>query len=116
VGTYGSSVFTNSATRLCTQIERPTGQLTNNFQEFAGFQYCDAMLFVQAAANASGASTITGTSLLQGYNKLGSSRADAETFTSTLGPQQHDGASAYRELAFDTSCRCFHYSGPVTNF
>jgi hypothetical protein len=116
VGTYGSSVFANSATRLCTKIERPTGQLTNNFQEFAAYQYCDAMLFVQAAANASGAATITGTSLLQGYNALGSTRPDAETFISTLTPQQHDGASAYRELEFNTSCRCFHYAGAVTPF
>ncbi|HVU61280.1 MAG TPA: hypothetical protein VHD58_06450 [Mycobacteriales bacterium] len=116
VGTYGSSVFENSATRLCAKIERPTGQFTNNVQEFATFQYCDAMLFVQAAANASGASNITGASLLDGYNKLGSSRADAVTFTSTLDPQHHAGASAYRPLAFDSSCRCFHYTGPVTPF
>jgi hypothetical protein len=116
VGTYGSSIFTNSTTRLCTRIERPTGQLTNNFQEFAGFQYCDAMLFVQAAANASGAASITGPALLQGYNSLGASRPDANTFTSTLSPQQHDGASAYRELEFETSCRCFRYTGAVTPF
>jgi hypothetical protein len=116
VGTYGSSIFQNSATKLCAQIERPTGQQTNNVQEFATFQYCDAILFVQAAANASGASTITGTSLLDGYNKLGSSRADAITFNSTLDPQHHAGASAYRTLAFDAGCRCFHYTGAVTPF
>ncbi|HEX3899270.1 MAG TPA: hypothetical protein VHW74_08860 [Mycobacteriales bacterium] len=116
VGTYGSSVFSNRTTKLCTAIERPTGQVTNNLTQFAGYQYCDAMLFVQAAANASGAAHITGTSMLDGYNKLGSSYADANTFVSTLSPQQHAGASAYREFAFDTGCRCFHYSGPVTNF
>lgn len=116
VGTYGSSVFTNSTTRLCAAIEKNTGQLTDNIREFAAYQYCDALLWVQAATNASGVATITGTSILDGFNALGTSHPSANTFTARITPQQHDGASAYRVLTFDTGCRCFHYTGPVQSF
>jgi hypothetical protein len=116
VGTYGSSVFTNPTTRTCKAIEAPTGQLTNNEHEFAAYQYCDGLLSVQAAANASGAATITGSSLLAGYNALGTSHPDAIAMGERLDAQHHNGAGAYRPLAFNTGCRCFQYTGNVTDF
>jgi hypothetical protein len=116
VGTYGSSSFSNATTKTCLKIAKPTGLVTNNIREFVAFQYCDALLGVQAAADASGAASVNGTSLLAGYNSLGTSHPDAVTFESRLTPQQHNGASEYRELEFKTGCRCFHYTGSITPF
>lgn len=116
VGTYGNSVFTNATTKLCKSILAPTGQLTSNEHEFAGYSYCDALLSVQAAANASQSATLTGPTMLAGYNALGTSHPDAMTFEDQITAQQHNGANAYRQLAFNTTCRCYRYTGGITNF
>lgn len=116
VGTYGSNAFTNPTRKTCAKILKPTGLITNNIREYAGFQYCDGLLSVQAAANASGAVSITGQTMLAGYNNLGTTHTDAFTFLERIDSQQHDGASAYRPLAFVPSCRCFQYTGSITDF
>lgn len=116
VGTYGSNIFTNATTRTCKAILSPTGQLTTNVREFAGYQYCDGLLSVQAATDASGASTISGNSVLAGYNALGSSHPDAMTFVERLTAQHHNGASAFRPLAYSVGCHCFRYTGGLSNF
>ena len=116
VGTYGSNVFTNATTKLCKAIYRPSGQLTSNVRDFAGFQYCDGLLFVQAAANASPSTKADGPAILAGFNALGTSHPSAVTFRADLNPQHHSGAGAFRPLSFIPSCRCFRYAGGVTNF
>ncbi|HVV75409.1 MAG TPA: hypothetical protein VHC43_05180 [Mycobacteriales bacterium] len=116
VGTYGNNVFTNPVTRTCNSILKPTGQLTSNVREFAGYQFCDALLSVQAAANASGAASVVGPAILAGYNALGTSHPDAMTFAERIDAHQHNGASAFRPLTYSPSCSCFRYTGGLSSF
>jgi hypothetical protein len=76
---------------------------------------CNSMFFLKAAVER-GTSTTPGVisrdTFLAGVNALGTSFESAMTFSTRFGPTKHDGASAYRPLAYDGSCGCVHYTGP----
>jgi hypothetical protein len=114
VGTYGSKAFDNATTKLCRTIEAPTGQDTDRLSEYATQVFCNAILSVQAAANASGAANLNGGAFISGFSALGSSFADSLTLGTTLSASKHDGANKTRPFAYKTSCSCFSYTRPAS--
>jgi hypothetical protein len=52
--------------------------------------------------------------LLDAVNGMGSSYAAAGAMQTQISSQQHDGAAAYRGLAFQDACTCFRYVTAVT--
>ncbi|MCU1602811.1 MAG: hypothetical protein JWO22_3520 [Frankiales bacterium] len=115
VGTYGSKAYDNATTKLCRTIEAPTGQDTDRLSEYATQVFCNAILSVQAAANASGAANLTGGAFISGFNALGSSFADSLTLGTRLSSSKHDGADKVRPFAYKPSCSCFRYTAPATS-
>jgi hypothetical protein len=115
VGTYGSRAYDNATTKLCRTIEAPTGQDTDRLSEYATQVFCNAILSVQAAANASGAANLTGGAFISGFNALGSSFLDSLTLGTTLSASKHDGANKVRPFAYATSCSCFRYTSPAVS-
>jgi ABC-type branched-subunit amino acid transport system substrate-binding protein len=73
---------------------------------------CDEWAFLRDVfASASGTDV---TSFRRAAEGLGSSFRPAATFRTAFGPgRTHDGASAYRLLAFDDRCGCFGYRSAV---
>lgn len=102
--------FTGNSTRdLCLKIERATGMVNSGLRVYASQTFCDGMMFIRAAANASRASTITGTTLLAGANALGDSQPSALTFRTLTTPEVHDGVQGYRIMVYDAACNCVRY-------
>jgi hypothetical protein len=118
IGTYGvrGGPGDTPARRQCRAIEKPTGQVASNPQELIANQYCDAVLYLQAAANAINSTVISGSSILKGFSALGSSQSSAVTFSTFLSSTQHDGAATYRPFAFGQACGCFQYTGGPAAF
>ncbi|HVU74446.1 MAG TPA: hypothetical protein VHE83_15880 [Mycobacteriales bacterium] len=119
VPTYGKTDYDSNPTRrLCkTTIEKPSGQETGELSESAAILQCDAVLALQAAVDKAHAATITGATVIQGFNELGSSYTDAFTLPSTtFGPTRHAGDATFRPLAWSTACTCYAYSGPAAGF
>jgi ABC-type branched-subunit amino acid transport system substrate-binding protein len=92
----------------CRRVMQQAGQDTSSRPAFwiMGF-FCDAFYLLQAAAD-SGRS-VTPTGLQRGMDAVGTTRPSAITFRAHYGPGLHDGASAVRDLAYDSACSCFSY-------
>ncbi len=77
-----------------------------------GIQACDSLWFLWAALDASGTRVINQSTFLQGVARLGGGYAPGMTFATSVSSSRHDGAAAARNLSYDTSCNCFHYTTP----
>lgn len=76
---------------------------------------CESMLLLRAGAtNIEG--KMTGKAWSSAAKSLGTSYDSATSFDTTFGPSRHDGASAYRPLAYFGDCDCFRYTGPSVGF
>ena len=47
-------------------------------------------------------------------DRLGTRFDSPYTFSTRFGAGRHDGAAAWRPLAYDEGCQCFRYRGAVT--
>jgi hypothetical protein len=73
---------------------------------------CDDWMFLRDVFVAGAAPTEAG--IRQAAESLGESFRPAATFHSALGAgRTHDGASAYRLIAFQQGCSCYSYTSPV---
>jgi hypothetical protein len=101
----------NPTTAKCVNIVRQSGiNFTGRTAgQFVGV-YCDGLSLLQSAFSGTG-SDITPAGLQAGVERLGSSFSSAVTWATQFGPGRHDGAAAYRILTFDSSCKCYHYTG-----
>lgn len=96
--------------RLCDAILEPTGQATRQGPRFVGSSYCEALLFMAAAAG--GATAVTGAGLRDSAVRLGSSYASVNAFRTVFAPNRHFGVASYRSFRFKPGCTCFEYAGP----
>ena len=61
--------------------------------------------------------TLTSTVALEaGYNAIGTSFSPAGTFLMRIATGGHDEANGYRQLAYQTGCSCYVYSGSTQRF
>lgn len=102
---------TDASVARCDAILRKAGQEpADRVAEGVGHAFCDWLFFLDRALEL--APTLSLAGLQQGVEAIGTSFDPALTFSSRLGPGRHDGASSYRNLAFDDGCRCFRYTSP----
>jgi hypothetical protein len=78
------------------------------YAELVADTVCDQAGLLAAALVAGG--TPTSDRLIAGLNSLGRSFPLAATFAGLFGPDNHDGAGAVRDVAFEDGCRCFRYT------
>ena len=55
------------------------------------------------------------TRLLDIVSRLGSSYHASGTYATSFSVTKHDGGNAYRDFAYDDSCKCFRYTSGVRN-
>jgi ABC-type branched-subunit amino acid transport system substrate-binding protein len=112
VGVQPESELT-AAERRCLGVVAKSGQnLGDATNVRVALAYCDTLEFLkQAAGDASTALTLS--TVRTGGEALGDRYVPTGTFGARFGPNRHDGASGARDLAFDASCTCFRYTGPV---
>ena len=72
---------------------------------------CDVFLIMQRAMNADPAATSSTAALEQAIDSIGASFSAASTFAINWRSGHHDAAGGYRNLAYDSGCSCFEYSG-----
>lgn len=72
---------------------------------------CDVFLTLQRATSAEPDATTSTAALEQAIDAIGSSFSPASTFAMRWVPGHHDAADGYRNLAYDSGCSCFTYSG-----
>ena len=73
--------------------------------------YCTPFLFIkEAIARGTG---LTAAGLRAGADKLGDTPYSTANFATSFGPGRSDGASAWRNIAYDDGCTCFNYTSPV---
>jgi hypothetical protein len=102
-----------AADRRCLAVVAKSGQDLNDATNVrVAMAYCDTFEFLKTAAG--DASTVLSlASVRSGGEALADAFIPTGTFRTHFGPGRHDGASAARDLAFDTACTCFRYTGPV---
>lgn len=101
------------ADRRCLGVVAKSGQDLNDATNVrVALAYCNTFEFLKAAAGDT-STVLSLASVRTGGEALGDRFTPTGTFRTVFGPGRHDGASAARDLAFDTACRCFRYSGAV---
>ena len=82
----------------------------NNLGEAAWF--CDDWMLLRDAFNAGASPDEVG--IRRAIESLGEAFTPASTFRTTLAVgRTHDGASGYRLIAFNDTCKCYLYNSPV---
>ena len=96
--------------RLCLQIMRQAGQPASGANA-AGLQlaYCDRYFFIKRVLDAI-RGPINQQSAMAVIDAIGSGYQPLTTFGISLSPQQHDGVRLVRNVGFDASCTCYHYT------
>ncbi|HVV74866.1 MAG TPA: hypothetical protein VHC43_02445 [Mycobacteriales bacterium] len=92
---------------LCFHIMKSAGQASNTttVQTFET-ALCNVMLFLQAVSKKFG----LGPQMLQLARDANFTFPSADAFVIRLAPGRADGVSAYRDIAYETSCNCFQYT------
>jgi hypothetical protein len=97
---------------LCRKVMSAAGEnMTNQLVVAISHRTCEGVLFLYAAA--SRIPTLSTASFIAGARGLGTAYRSVLTFGTRFGPQRYDGVAAIRPLAYQTSCSCFTYQGPV---
>jgi hypothetical protein len=72
---------------------------------------CDDLFLLRRAL--AGRNDLSPAAVRAGIESLGTSWISNIDFGTRLDPSHHDGAGAYRLMAFDDSCACVRYHGPL---
>jgi hypothetical protein len=100
----------NDTWRLCQKILEPLGQGTKTQgDQIPATAFCSGLMFLRAAAASSGANPVTGATLRQGAERLGTSYQDPISLHTNLGSTRHSGVDRGRIFRFVDSCACFRY-------
>lgn len=111
----GTSAFHNAAEAHCLTIMRNAGQQTTDRTTDAVMAaMCDQFSFLRAALD--GVRVPSPTVVAQHLDSLGAGFHSAATYGESFGPNRHAGVSAFRPIAFETSCSCFEYTGSAVSF
>jgi hypothetical protein len=100
----------NPAEKTCAGIFKRAGaELPSRYAYSNAMNYCDSLLFLQAAFGRAPSLTVAG--FRAGAAALGSSYASPYTFATDFGRKRVDGPSAWRAFRFQPDCTCFRYEG-----
>lgn len=110
--TAWASVTTPGITRCRTAMRSAAQDFSSGTTLGIAAWICDEWYFLRdALASATGTDDV---SFRQSAEALGSTFRSASTFRTSLAPgRTHDGATAYRLLAFDDGCSCYRYRTAV---
>jgi hypothetical protein len=102
--------YSNASRRACLKLMADGGQsLGTSVEKRSAVFECDQLKFLKAALEAGGPS-VTQASFLAGVARIGTSFLAGNTFTTSFGPQLHDGVTSARLFAYDGNCQCFGYT------
>ena len=104
----------NPVEKLCAGIFKRAGaELPSRYAYSNAMNYCDSLLFLQAAYSRAPSLTVTG--FRAGAAALGTSYASPYTFATDFR-NRVDGPSAWRPFRFQPDCTCFRYEGANRSF
>ena len=86
--------------------QRSTSATTKGLQ----LNLCSVILYLKYAADRLGG--VPGDLVVAAHRAVGATFRPADTFRSDVS-RRVDGASAYRDLAYDQDCSCYQYTSPV---
>ena len=112
VGVQPAAELTPADRRCLGIVAKANQDMSDPTNVRVALAYCDALEFLKQAAGDAN-SVLSLLSIKTGGEGLGPRYTPTGTFSATFGPKRHDGASAARDLVFDTACTCFKYTGPV---
>jgi hypothetical protein len=99
----------NPVETICAGVLKRAGaELPSRYAYSNAMNYCDSLLFLQAAF--SRATSMTAAGFRAGAAALGTSYASPYTFATDFS-RRVDGASAWRGFRFQPDCTCFRYEG-----
>lgn len=109
VGAYQNpkELARNSTHQLCRTIEK--AHAVDDTSLFASEAFCGAVQDLYAAARANPVEPITGTSLMAGFHRLGTSHEGTANFSTLLRADHRDGVSSYKVMRYRAACDCFAY-------
>lgn len=111
--THPSAVAFNSTYQLCKSIEVPTGEVTNDTSAVLATAYCDGTLWFWSAQKAYGGATVSSTTLISGFDRLGTSWLSGLNFADDVSASRHLGVSVYRAMSWNSTCECLYYDNSV---
>ena len=100
----------NATRKLCIDIMTKAGVSSPQFDHKA-LTYCDSFFFLKTVADS--AKVLTTADFQTAAEGLGTKVEPVLTHATRFGPGRHDGASAWRPVAFDNACTCFYYTGDL---
>jgi hypothetical protein len=96
--------------KACAQVLKDAGAaLPSRYAYSNAMNYCDSLLFIQAAL--SRAPSLTPAGFKAGAAATGASFGSPYTFSTDFGGKRADGAAAWRAFRFQPDCSCFRYEG-----
>lgn len=90
-------------------MEREGIELPSQFGRYLAMETCDLFFSLQAAGRGAG-EPLSAEGLIAGLHALGDSYSSAVALRTSFAKQRHDGAAAYRRVAFFPNCTCFKYT------
>lgn len=114
VNDVNPATLNNSGT-LCVSIMRAAGLniTASAFTEAIAFAYCDAFFFLHRAYST--VPTLAAAGVQAAVAGLGTSYLSPITLRTRFEPGRYDGAAATADLQYQTSCRCYRYSGAASS-
>lgn len=86
-------------------------EVTTTLDRHWALQVCEAVGFLDATLDAA-PRPLAPDAILAGARALGTSWESPMVGSSQFGPDQRDGATTYRDVAYDDTCGCFLHAGP----
>ena len=77
--------------------------------------YCDAVFLLQDAFDAAGGDEVTAQAFMDGVAQIGPGQ-NASNYAAAYEPGSFAGASGYRPIEFEASCKCYELAGPTQEF
>ena len=109
--TPAADVFAADIPNKADPAEAQCFKLTKDHRDFS-VRFCDGLFYLKTALEG-----VAGTSagdLRAAVDRLGTRFDSPYTFSTRFGSGRHDGAAAWRPLAYVEACQCFRYRGAVT--
>jgi ABC-type branched-subunit amino acid transport system substrate-binding protein len=109
--TPAADVFGPDTPNKADPAEAQCFKLTRDHRDFS-VRFCDGLFFLRTALE--GVAGTTPADLRAAVDRLGTRFDSPYTFSTRFGAGRHDGAAAWRPVAYDEGCKCFRYRGAVT--
>jgi hypothetical protein len=105
--------YSNAMRRHCHTLATADGQqFTDANGEATATTPCNELYLLRDALKTQG-KTVSADSIFAGLNALGSKFEASGSLGTRFSSSRHDGGSGYRYWAYQDSCGCFGYTGPL---